>query len=208
MFNRVINLVSDARLNEDIIWKHVKEIKADLPMEDCHYLRNKTIIIENFQKLSKLLNVSDDFDKVKNLSRDVMKKGANIFIFLNSCPATKAESKDLKMLYSFFINIEPWNPTISGMILYTLNHMKKAPQDSRMISQKLLKYFASKLGFQYILPDDVEKILIQEVDIPRKLSSVHDKNLFHTLTNHPVHILDRDKNHSPSSLIPFCACLW
>ena len=53
MFNRVINLVSDARLNDDIIWKHVKEIRADLPMEDCHYLRNKTIINENFQKLSK-----------------------------------------------------------------------------------------------------------------------------------------------------------
>ena len=198
-------MVSNTSLNEDIIWKHVKEIRADLPMEDCPYLRNNTIVKKNFQKLSKLLNVSDDFDKVKNLSRDVIKKGADIFIFLNSCPATKAESKDLGILYDYLINLEPFNPTISGTILYTLNHMKKAPQDSRMISQKLFKYFASKLGFQYILPGDVENILNKAVDIPKKLFSVNDKKLFKILTNHPVHILDKNKNLSPSSLIPFCA---
>ena len=158
-----------------------------------------------FKKLSKLLNVTYDFEGAKNLSVEDIEKGAKIFIFLNSCPASKKASDDLKMLYSFLINLEPWNPTISGMILYTINHMKKASEDLRMISQRLLEYFASKLGFQYILPADVENILSQETDIPKKLSLVHHTNLFKTVTNHPVHIIDRNNNHSPSSLIPFCA---
>ena len=155
-------------------------------------------------KLSKLLNVNDDFEGAKDLSVEDIEKGAKIFIFLNSCPSKKA-SDDLKTLYSFLIHGMEWNPTVSGMILYTINHIKKAPEDLRTISKRLLEYFASKLGFQYILPADVENILNQEIDIPKKLSSVHHKNLFKTVTNHPVHILDRNKNRSPSSLIPFCA---
>ena len=209
---RFINLVSHESLNEDIIWKKAMEIKANLTFENCSYLRNNSIMEENLMKLSKLLDITDDFEGAKDLSVEDIEKGAKIYIFLNSCPAQRISgpasekaSDDLKMLYSFLINLEPWNPTVSGMILYTINHMKKAPEDLRTISQRLLEYFASKLGFQYILPADIENILNQEIDIPKKLSSVHHKNLFKRVTNHPVHILDRNKNHSPSSLIPFCA---
>ena len=181
------------------------EIKANLSFESCSYLRSNSSMEDNFKNLSKLLNVTNDFEGAKNLSVGDIEKGAKIFIFLNSCPASKKASDDLKMLYSFLINLEPWNPTISGMILYTINHMKKASEDLRMISQRLLEYYTSKLGFQYILPADVENILSQEIDIPKKLSLVHHTNLFKTVTNHPVHIIDRNNNHSPSSLIPFCA---
>ena len=83
--------------------------------------------------------------------------------------------------------------------------MKKASEDERMISQRLLEYYALKLGFQYILPGDIAKILHEELEITKKYSSVNNKRLFKTVTNHPVHILDRNKDRSPSSLIPFCA---
>ena len=32
-----------------------------------------------------------------------------------------------------------------------------------------------------------------------------DKNIYFKATNHPVHILDREGNISPSSFIPFCS---
>ena len=198
-------MVSHASLNEDIVWKHSRDIKDSLSMETCSYLRNITVMRENFKKLSKLLNVSDDSDKVKDLPRGAILMGADIFMLLNSCPASKEESDGLNHLYSFLIHREPWNPTVSGMILYTINHMKKAPKDMRMISQKLLKYFASQLEFQYILHNETGQILEKEIDIPKKLSSVLDRNLFTKVTSHPVHILDKDKTLSPSSLIPFCA---
>ena len=198
-------MVSNKSFTKNTIWRHARKIKAELPWEKCFYLRNNSIISQTFEKMSNLLNVSDISDEPIDLSRDDIKKGGNFFIFLNSCPAKGKDTKNLKDLYGFFINLEPYNPTTSGMILYTINHMKKAPQDFRNISQKLLKYFASKLGFQYILPGDTETIFNKEFDIPKKLLSVHDKKMFKRATNHPVHILDKDKNRSPSSLIPFCA---
>ena len=198
-------MVSNRGLTEETIWKQAKKIKADLSLEECSYLRNNSVISKTFEKMSNLLNATDISDKAIDLSREDIIKGANFFIFLNSCPANEKDSKNLKDLYGFFINLEPWNPTISGMILYTINHMKKAPEDFRNISHKLLKYFASKLGFQYILPGDTETIFNKEFDIPKKLLSVQDKNVFKMVSNHPVHILDKDKNRSPSSLIPFCA---
>ena len=77
------------------------EIKANLSFESCSYLRSNSSMEDNFKNLSKLLNVTNDFEGAKNLSVGDIEKGAKIFIFLNSCPASKKASDDLKMLYSF-----------------------------------------------------------------------------------------------------------
>ena len=199
LFIRFINMVSNQSLYYNKISKQAKTIKANLSYEYCSYLRNKPTMRENFKQIAKLLNISNDSNIPEDLSRKDIIKGAKLFIFLNSCP--NKEEYHRRNFYRNIINPR-WNPTVSGMILYTINHIKRAPEDFRNISQGLLKYFASKLGFKYILP---ENMLNRELDIPGKLLSVYDKKQLSTVTNNPVHILNKDKNRSPSSLIPFCA---
>ena len=199
-FYRFINIVSNQSLNYNIMWNEAKIIKANLSYESCSYLRNNPTMKENFKQIAKILNISNDSNIPENLSREDIEKGAKLFIFLNSCPL-KREDYYRRNFYRNIINPR-WNPTVSGMILFTINHMKKAPEDFRVISQGLLKYFSTKLGLKYIHP---ENILNKELDIPGKLFSVYDKKQFSTVINNPVHILDEDKIRSPSSLIPFCA---
>ena len=39
-------------LSEDMIWKHAKNVRYQLPMEECSYLRNSSVIKRNFEKMS------------------------------------------------------------------------------------------------------------------------------------------------------------
>ena len=206
---RFVNMVTTDSLNENIIWNHAHAIKANLSknyysktVPICTYLTNKTKMKETFEKFSKLLNISNFSDKEKKLSRKDIKRGADLFIFLNSCKGSKINQ--VLNFYDSLIKLDPYNPTNSGMVLYLINHMMKAPEDNRIISQQLLKYIASKLDFQYIQPNDTETILKQEINLAGKLPFIQNKDLFKTVTKHPVHILRKDKSLSPSALIPFC----
>ena len=74
----------------------------------------------------------------KNLTKDVINNGAKMFLYLNSCPY----DEDKANIHTFFLQVfkkYKYEPTNSGMILYTLNAMKLFSNDGRIISTKVLE---------------------------------------------------------------------
>ena len=75
----------------------------------------------------------------KNLTKDAINNGAKMYLYLNSCPYDKAKAY---YIYNFFSRVFKkflYEPTNSGMILYTLNAMRLFSNDGRMISSKVLE---------------------------------------------------------------------
>ena len=85
----------------------------------------------------------------KNLTKDVINRGAKMFLHLNSCP----KPEDMDTIRSFFNKVFEkylFEPTNSGMILYTLNAMKLFPSDGRIIASKILEKISTLFKLSFI----------------------------------------------------------
>lgn len=103
----------------------------------CTYLLPNEDIEENNWYFMDYLNISE-VEKQKNLSEDVINSGADMFHYLNSCPKTETK-KDIKTFFERVFKKYLFEPTNSGIILYTLNAKRLFPNDKRIIASKILE---------------------------------------------------------------------
>ena len=95
----------------------------------CNTLVPNENIIENNEIFMDLVNVSS-LNLQRNLTKDVINKGAKMFIFLNSCSKTSTKENFLYFFKQVFDKASAQYSTNSGMILYTLREAfnKKNPK--------------------------------------------------------------------------------
>ena len=133
-------------MDQNLSWKTIEIVKN----KSCNYLPLLPTenIRGNIELFMKLVNASSS-NLRKNLTKEVINRGAKMFLHLNSCPRT--EDKDT--IRSFFNKVFEkylFEPTNSGMILYTLNAMKLFPSDGRIIASKILEKISTSFGLSSI----------------------------------------------------------
>ena len=105
-------------------------------------------IRKNFESISLLLGINNVTSKLENLSEEDISTGAEMFLYLNSCPS-----------YWVYFYHEILNSTnsVPEIIQLTLNTFKKQTnRKGELIANQYLTKLAPELGFEYIVPDDVE----------------------------------------------------
>ena len=137
---RFINLVE--RLDHNICWKNLKTVRKiyldKYKGSSCKYLVPNEIINENIELFMNLVNASSSYLQ-KNLTKDVIDKGAKMFIYLNSCSKTSTKDNFKSFFKQVFDKSGYQYSTNSGKILYTLNAVKLFSNDGRIIASKIFQ---------------------------------------------------------------------
>ena len=164
---RFINLVEN--LEENISLESVEKVRANFLASignrqlSCYSLLTNRMIKNNILSLIEISNTSSSSVNIryhiqKNLSKEVINRGAKLFIYLNTCP-----KKSQELLESFedviLINTrELVEKTNSEIILFTLNAMKLSSNDGRFIASKILEKVSSLLNLSDFQPQKGYKI--------------------------------------------------
>ena len=127
-------------------------------------------IKRHFESLSLLLGVNNVTSKVENLSEQNIKVGADMFVYLNSCPS-----------YWVYFYHEIFNSTnsVSEIIQLTMNTLKKkTKRKGELIASQLLWKLSSELEFEYLVPEKVETL--ENIDQPffRNIKNVQGDYFF------------------------------
>ncbi len=231
---RFINLAES--LDQNSSWETAKKVRTDFLNRDnnlpCQYLLTNEEIKENIRSFINLENETFPHQEKanpgfltssttpsyiqyhipKNLSRDVINNGAKMFLYLNSCHKPQLRTD----IYFYFYQVfkKTWfEPTNSGIFLYTLNAMKLFPNDERIIASKILEKVVTQLKLSFV---QSQRVFLSKKAIIGMNSFMYntyenfcivtlDGKMYPKSSKHPVHILDKDGNISPSSFIPFCS---
>ena len=113
----------------------------------CHYLLPFEDIKQNIKLFMNLVNASSS-SLQKNLTKEVINRGTKMFLYLNSCLKTKTKKVDILEIFQQVFKTYMFEPTNTGIILYTLNVMKLFPNDERKIASKILE----KISTRFKLP--------------------------------------------------------
>ena len=148
-FRKFINLVQ--RLDARTAWLYVKHVRDTFfnSYNECtqHLLPNEDMQ-KNVKGLMQLLNVTSAPTHKNKLAKDIINDGAKMFLFLNSCPNT-LKKNNLFLYFKQVFKKVLYEPTKSGMIIYTLKAIKEKSNDGRIIASKILKRVASILKLPY-----------------------------------------------------------
>ena len=151
LFIMFVNLVQS--LDSKTIWTLVKYARnlflQSYVESNCTYLLPNENIETNIKVLMQLSSISSASPQKKNLTKNVIDSGAKLFLFLNSCPNTPKQN----WLYVYFKQVfkkSLFEPTKTGMILYTLKAIKEQSSDGRIIASKILEKVASDLKLPYV----------------------------------------------------------
>ncbi len=150
--NRFINLVES--LDQNIAWENVKKVRNDFIKSynglSCQFLLKIKDIKYNVQLFRNLVNASSSSSNLqKNLTKDVINRGAKLFFHLNTCPKTSIK-KDISKFFDRVFKKYLFEPTNSGIILYTLNAMKLFSNDGRIIASKMLEKISTLFKMSFI----------------------------------------------------------
>ena len=133
-------------------WQHVKSIRKEYyrrnSVDKCSGFVSDEDINHHFDSLSLLLGINNVTSKIENLSEKEISTGAEMFVYLNSCPS-----------YWVYFYHEILNSTNSfpEIIQLTLNTLKrKTKRKGEYIASKFLSKLSSELGFEYIVPNEVK----------------------------------------------------
>ena len=151
-------------LDENIAWENVKTvrkihlIKYAGYLSLCQYLLPNENIRENINLFMNLTNASSS-NLQKNLTKDVINRGAKMFIHLNSCPKTVVK-ETVRLFFNQVFKKFFFEPTNSGIILYTKNAMKRSSNDIRIIASKILEKISTLF--------ELSSIQSQKLDLTRE----------------------------------------
>ena len=147
---RFINSVES--LDQKNAWENVKKVRNDFIKSyngsSCKYLVPSKDIKKNIQLFKNLVNSSSS-NLQKNLTKDVINRGAKLFLYLNTCPKT-SNKKEISKFFDQVFKKYLFEPTNSGIILYTLNAMKLFSNDGRIIATKLLEKISTLFKLSFI----------------------------------------------------------
>ena len=167
---RFVNLVHYVDTN--LLWKHVKILRNNFMRKyfdhkgsgyTCSYLVSNDLIKNHSITLMQLLNVSTLSPEILNLSKAVIKDGAEMFLYLNTCP----QNDEKESLYWHYHEILKTKLTSSGIFLYLLNSVKSSSLDGRKIAIQILEKFSSLMKLRYLRPNTAMSIL--DADMKEKL---------------------------------------
>ena len=115
---RFINLLSEANLDPVLLWMHVKTVRSEyrnkkMLNRDCQETEtewNRDYGAENnfisdekrkviFESLSNKLQVSNVSEEVENVPKNIIDAGGEMFMYLNSCPASHWQNFYRHLLY-------------------------------------------------------------------------------------------------------------
>ena len=190
-----MNLAASKHFDAETIQKNINSIRnefeVDIPCSgdlvmDKDIKKNN----ENFAKLLQISNISEY--SVINLTESDIQTGGEMFVALNVCPSFHLR------LYKKAITGDP-----SRIGMLSVSILKKAPQNFKLKAMKIYEKIISVLGYRYI--NVVDDKAFRKLQTNLSHVKAEDFNQVQTVSNHPVHILDKNGNLSPSSLIPFCS---
>ena len=133
-------------------WQYVKSIRAEYyrrnSVQNCTGFVTEEDINQHFDSLSQLLGVQNVTSKIENLSEKDIFSGAEMFVYLNFCPSY--------WVY-FYHEILNEKNSFQEIIQLTLNTFKqRTKRKGQFIASQLLSKLAPELGFEYIMPKEVE----------------------------------------------------
>ena len=148
---RFINLVES--LDENIAWENVKTVRKNYIKKykgsSCEFLVANENINENNVLFMNLVNASSS-NLQKNITKDVINKGAKMFVYLNSCSKTSTKENFYSFYKKVFEKLGFQYSTNSGMILYTLSATKLFSNDGRIIASRILEKISTLFELTFI----------------------------------------------------------
>ena len=186
IFCKTVNILQETE-NKGALMADVKKKRSQI--SDNIFSSNSMIMFELENIFDTLFpsyeNVSSKPINSKLINEHDLEMAEDMLVYLFNDP--QPIWKHWKLLYE--------NLFESGserMILTTLSGILAADYDiySKTVAKILLDRVTSKLSLKY--------------NSIKQMSNNSDFEYTNTITNHPVHILDKSGNLSPSALIPFC----
>ena len=149
---RFINSIDG--LDPNIAWDAIKE-ERDYYLnytfdydKTCTFLIPNDDIEENNWYVMYLLNISAS-EEQKNLTEDDINSGAEMFLYLNSCPQTETK-EDIETIFERVFKKYLFEPTNSGIVLYTLNAKRRLSNDKRIIASKILEKISTVFNLSLV----------------------------------------------------------
>ena len=155
---RFVNLLSHNQ-NIESTWTHVKAVRkqyykkskilsSSKSMTDCKEFVSDKYIKTNYKTFSKLLNITKITYDTINLTKDAIKIGGEMFIYLNSCPTYW-----VYFYNHLFHGSDTIKRTIPNIIQTTLQVKKNSDYyKANEMGDHLLAKFAKVMGFEYNQP--------------------------------------------------------
>ena len=136
-------MVDNSSLEKKEIVSFVKRLRTEYLIKHTDLACEKAFIplqniVNNFENLSKIIGDNNTEEKNRYMSRSNIKFGAEMFIFLNSCP-----SLYIKLYWNAMYGIE------SRMAEFASNIIRKAKDNFKVKAQKIFAKISSVLGFQH-----------------------------------------------------------
>ena len=192
------------------IWKTLEKLRTRVLLD--YSLATKCILdsflpLDRIQLNMKILgehfNQSHDVEiKIEPIKHDSIERSAQMFIYLNSCP---------KSIYSWItIFKDLFNNRSPLEIIITLNRILKLSsqeqEDLINITNKIFRKTSLTLSLEF---DEINSLTgttpfldtKEESDVVHLRSNIDQIS---SLSNHPVHIIDKNGDLSSSAFIPFC----
>ena len=157
-------------MDHNIASEYVKTVRSRFLQSyngsECIYLLENEEMKENILSFLGILNTSSSnpnitYHRQKNLTKDVINSAAKLFLYLNSCPERSKKENVSKYFYQVFTKTI-FEPTNSGIILYTLNAMKLFSNDERIIASNILEKVSALFNISFVQSQKKYKILSED----------------------------------------------
>ena len=173
-FPRFVNTVSQSKLDNKVLWSHVKSarinyLKNNLDHHTCveNFIPNKHIS-SNLKHLSKLIGKESLEEEVNDeMSTDSITSGTKMFLALNSCPSNFAKLYS-KAIYN--------NKEASHIIMATLTILKKSHDSLKNDALKIFAKIDSVLGLNHLNHWDGNQTLGRNIEFRENNSVVKGKD--------------------------------
>ena len=194
--------------NEAIIWNALTKIRTNYLL--TYSLASKCLhdsflpahqIKLNVEQFGEHFEIVSKEAKIEQIQKSYFQTTANMFVYLNSCP--KSIYPWIMLFNDLFENKSP------PAIILTLNRILKIGSQKKqlmIITEKIFRKVSLALSLKH---DEINSLTdpnsslnrTEENILPSESSAMSQMG---TLTNHPVHIINKNGDLSTSAFIPFC----
>ena len=206
---RFINFVTNKNFNTKVTPKIIQRVRIDFLKNNAEMVcLDGSFIPEdkirsNYEKLIKIIEGVDvTTEQVETLSKTIIRNAGQMFFSLNSCPSLH-ERLYFKIIFG--------SQTQSMISKSALNIARYSKKDIQPETFRIFLKIASVMRFEYIQHENESFTCNENESFANhplynlNISRVQHKELLKTVSNHPVHILTKNGEMSPSSFIPFCS---
>ena len=164
-------MVTNSNSEKRLIQGYVKHLRVEYLLKNiqltCEKTNKKFILLKsiatNFEKLSKMVSVESSGEMIsRNLSKNDINFGAEMFMALNSCP-------------SFFVKLY-WKVIYgneSRIGKFASNIIRKAKDSFKVKAEKIFAKISSVIGFQHIsYHHEGNKSIKMNIDLSKNMMDI------------------------------------